>query len=258
VGVSSDQNPMHRRTMEDEHLILDNFGGDKSCGYFAVYDGHGGRDVVEFVAKKLHVNVLKEMNTCYEVNPDVKNPQHPTVAKALQQAFIKTDEQIKEEGINKSGSTGVVAVVRKKGDQRWLYVAGIGDARAVLNREGKAARLSYDHKATDEGEAKRIKEDGGWVVQGKVAGILAVTRSFGDLELKQWVISEPFITETELKRTDTQLIIACDGLWDVCEDQSAVELITGLDSAQEKSDKLLSYALTNKTKDNVSIIVVDL
>lgn len=69
-----------------------------------------------------------------------------------------------------------------------------------------------DHKATDEAEAKRIKDAGAWVVQGKVAGILSVSRAFGNEELKQWVISDPYLKEVKLNENDKFLIIACDGV----------------------------------------------
>jgi protein phosphatase PTC1 len=73
-------------------------------------------------------------------------------------------------------------------------------------------RLSYDHKASSPTEAERIKADGGWVVMNKVAGILSVSRAFGNEELKQWVLADPYISETELTPEDTHLIIACDGV----------------------------------------------
>jgi protein phosphatase PTC1 len=43
-------------------------------------------------------------------------------------------------------------------------------------------------------------------------GALAVTRAFGDRELKKWVIAKPHIYITELEETDTHVIIACDGV----------------------------------------------
>jgi serine/threonine protein phosphatase PrpC len=34
--------------------MIDAFGNRDDYGFFAVYDGHGGRGVVEFVAHHLH------------------------------------------------------------------------------------------------------------------------------------------------------------------------------------------------------------
>jgi protein phosphatase PTC1 len=44
------------------------------------------------------------------------------------------------------------------------------------------------------------------------AGVLAVTRSLGDLSMKEWVIGAPYTTETILEKDDDRLIIACDGV----------------------------------------------
>lgn len=40
--------------IQDEHVIVDGFGGTPDQGYFAIYDGHGGRGAVEFTAANLH------------------------------------------------------------------------------------------------------------------------------------------------------------------------------------------------------------
>jgi hypothetical protein len=54
IGISHDQNETCRPTMEDESVSIDKYGGNPSQGYFAVYDGHGGREVVEYVSEHLH------------------------------------------------------------------------------------------------------------------------------------------------------------------------------------------------------------
>jgi hypothetical protein len=41
-----------------------------------------------------------------------------------------------------------------------------------VSRGNEAIRMTYDHRATDEAEAARIKENQGWVVNKKVAGII--------------------------------------------------------------------------------------
>lgn len=96
--------------------------------------------------------------------------------------------------------------------RRVLYVANAGDARGVLCRKGRALRLTYDHKGTDKQEAKRIMDSGGFVMSGRVNGVLAVTRSLGDSSMKEFVVGAPYTTETELTEDDEILILACDGV----------------------------------------------
>jgi protein phosphatase PTC1 len=96
--------------------------------------------------------------------------------------------------------------------RRVLYCANAGDARGVLCRAGKAVRLTYDHKGTDKQEAKRIMDAGGFVMSGRVNGVLAVTRSLGDSSMKEYVVGAPYTTETDLTDEDEFMILACDGV----------------------------------------------
>ena len=52
------------------------------------------------------------------------------------------------------------------------------------------------------------------------------------------------------------LILASDGLWDVCEDQKAVDLCKSVDQANTMATTLLKYAKMNGSKDNISVMVV--
>jgi len=162
--------------------------------------------------------------------------------------------------------------------RRVLYTANVGDARAVLSRAGKAVRLTYDHKGSDKQEAKRIMDAGGFVMNNRVNGVLAVTRSLGDSSMKDFVVGSPYTTETELSEEDEFLVIACDGvsiivilsctsehdililgsdqLWDVAEDQKVVDLVRHIHEPQEASKTLLNYAMDNFTSDNVTVLVV--
>ncbi|EIW83047.1 protein serine threonine phosphatase 2C [Coniophora puteana RWD-64-598 SS2] len=140
--------------------------------------------------------------------------------------------------------------------RRVLYSANCGDARAVLCRAGKAVRLTYDHKGSDKQEAKRIVDAGGFVMSGRVNGVLAVTRSLGDSSMKEFVVGSPYTTETELCDDDEFLILACDGLWDITGDQGAIELVRHVKDAQQASQALVNYALSRQTNDNVTVLVV--
>eukprot|EP00971_Amphidinium_carterae_P027162 535299-Amphidinium_carterae.2 len=49
-----------RDEMEDGFVFVDCFGGKKNSAYFAIYDGHGGRQCVDYVTQHLHDNLLQE------------------------------------------------------------------------------------------------------------------------------------------------------------------------------------------------------
>jgi protein phosphatase PTC1 len=96
---------------------------------------------------------------------------------------------------------------------RVLYTANVGDARIVLCRNGKALRLSYDHKGSDENEGKRIANAGGLILNNRVNGVLAVTRALGDAYMKDLVTGHPYTTETVIQPdSDEFIILACDGV----------------------------------------------
>jgi protein phosphatase PTC1 len=133
----------------------------------------------------------------------------------------------------------------------------VGDARIILCRNGKALRLSYDHKGSDENEGKRVTNAGGLILNNRVNGVLAVTRALGDAYMKDLVTGHPYTTETVIQAdTDEFIILACDGLWDVCSDQEAVDLIRGESDPQKASKILVDHALARFSTDNLSCMVI--
>jgi len=79
-----------------------------------------------------------------------------------------------------SGSTAVCALVFPD----CIYIANCGDSRAVLCHGGIPVASTKDHKPTDPEEKARIEAAGGMVIGTRVQGILAVSRSLGDIEPK--------------------------------------------------------------------------
>jgi len=66
-----------------------------------------------------------------------------------------------------------------------IYCSNSGDSRAVLaTKAGKCIELSHDHKPDNEGELARVKAGGGFVEEGRVQGVIAVSRAIGDWEYK--------------------------------------------------------------------------
>lgn len=80
-----------------------------------------------------------------------------------------------------TGCTACVVLLTKDS----IICANSGDSRCVLNRNGQAIEMSEDHKPDNEGERKRIEQAGGFVEEGRVRGVLSLSRALGDLEYKQ-------------------------------------------------------------------------
>mmetsp|Transcript_12854 Transcript_12854/g.31249 ORF Transcript_12854/g.31249 Transcript_12854/m.31249 type:complete len:258 (-) Transcript_12854:56-829(-) len=245
VGFSEDENLRWRKSMEDTHVIALNFMEDANAGFFAVYDGHGGKDAADIASVDLHRFLAEELAP----------GKHPSVQASFVNAYERMDERLKFDALY-MGATAVTCLIRVENGKRRLYAANAGDARAVLSRGGQAVRLTKDHKASDLSEQERVQKCGGWVSMNRVHGVLAVSRALGDHAMKQSVISEPHFWEDDLSSADTFCIIACDGLWDVCSDQEAIDLVKGETDAQAMSAKLTQTALDNGAKDNISVMVV--
>jgi len=140
-----------------------------------------------------------------------------------------------------------------------LYTANVGDARTVIGCGGKAFRLSIDHKTNVSSEIERVTKAGGFIVNGRVGGALMISRAFGDIDFEEMgIIADPFLVATPLEQDHTHLIMACDGLWDVCTDQEALNIALRCESAQKASKQLLEYALEHGSKDNITIVVLKL
>jgi serine/threonine protein phosphatase PrpC len=97
-------------------------------GFFAIFDGHGGRACVDFVEKTLHRELEKALATA-------------PVQRAIEMAFLETDNQMaKASKYQECGSTACVAYIRPTPNGgRELYVANVGDAQAVLATSTTAA-----------------------------------------------------------------------------------------------------------------------
>jgi hypothetical protein len=61
-----------------------------------------------------------------------------------------------------------------------------------------------------------------------------------------------------IEHDDDMVIVASDGLWDVCSPQAAVELISNIEDPREAARLLVQTALMWGSSDNVTCIVVHL
>ena len=151
----------------------------------------------------------------------MKNPAD--LNQPITDVFMKINNELRLIDADGCGSTACVVLVRKEGNSNVVYVANIGDTRAVLSKSGNAERMSIDDKCDNPEENARVKSGGGIILENRLGGVLAVTRAFGDHALTRvGLIATPHIVKYTLKPFDKYLVIASDGVWDELSDQDAI------------------------------------
>ncbi|KAL9442689.1 hypothetical protein AB3S75_021080 [Citrus x aurantiifolia] len=215
-------------------------------GLFAIFDGHLGDRVPTYLKDNLFNNILEESNFW-------KDPKA-----AITNAYRSTDQHILENSmqLGPGGSTAVTAIVI---DGKDLWVANVGDSRAVVCERGSANQITVDHEP--HAERRRIEKQGGFVTSlpgdvPRVNGQLAVARAFGDQSLKAHLSSEPDVRHVPIDPSIEFLILASDGLWKVMKNQEAVDLVKPIKDPQAAAKRLTTEALARKSKDDISCIVI--
>lgn len=299
----------YRQSMEDACTIVQHLNIAPLCvpdlypqSFFGVFDGHGGTDASHFLAQNLHVNVahglLEESNNIFRVLdehaptsihevPAALDTVDRIISNSLKASFLKTDDDFLSTSSNpQHGSTGTTALILGKR----LYCANVGDSRTMICRNFQPILLSQDHKPSREDESKRIRDAGGFVINGRVMGELAVSRAFGDVDFKKGIqsiieqegdgstlpapsegegpnwdqpllIAEPEIQKLSIEDQDQFLLLACDGLFDVFTPEEVVTFVrTNMEKHgdTQRCCQQLTYDAIRKrnSRDNVSVILI--
>lgn len=275
--------------------LRDQHGKDLTAHFFGVYDGHGGSQVASYCRERIHLALAEEMEVAKRGfrNGSSWSNGKEQLEKAFSNCFLKVDDEVC--GVSRSmngsdpsliesmapetvGSTAVVGLVCST----HIIIANCGDSRAVLYRGKETVPLSVDHKPNREDECARIEAAGGRVILWdgfRVCGVLAMSRAIGDRYLKPSIIPDPEVVFFPRAKEDECLILASDGLWDVVTNEEACDMARrrillwhkkngdnlpaergeGADpAAQAAADYLSKLALQRGSRDNISVIVIDL
>eukprot|EP00043_Microstomoeca_roanoka_P029008 m.20516 g.20516 ORF g.20516 m.20516 type:complete len:343 (-) comp8904_c0_seq1:643-1671(-) len=264
-GLSSMQG--WRIHMEDAHTHVTHIPGLNDTAFFAVFDGHGGKTVAQEGAQsiiKCIMNTEKLKTASDKTKPDV-------LAEAIRQGLFDLDEEIKaaheelRQGHDRSGATVVTMFLTPT----HFIFGNCGDSRVVLASNNQVKFASEDHKPMNEGERERVRKAGGFVEMGRVCGNLAVSRALGDYEYKdrqdlpkkdQKITCDADLTIIERTAQDNFIVLACDGIWDVCTNRQVVVFVNfylerGYNAVQI-AEALLDFCLDRGSKDNMSALVI--
>ncbi|CAH1421634.1 unnamed protein product [Lactuca virosa] len=222
--------------------------------FVGVYDGHGGPETSRYVNDNLFHNLKRITSEHNSISVDV-----------IRKAFQSTEEGFlsivaKQWAVKPQlasvGTCCLIGVICNG----TLFIANVGDSRAVLGRTVKATgeviaiQLSVEHNASIESirqELHTLHPDDPQIVVLKhnvwrVKGLIQISRSIGDVYLKKAefnreplyakfrlrdpikkpiLSSDPSISVHEIQPFDQFLIFASDGLWEQLTNQEAVDIV---------------------------------
>ncbi|XP_055832455.1 probable protein phosphatase 2C 51 isoform X2 [Solanum dulcamara] len=280
--------------------------GEASVGIAAVFDGHGGKEASEMASQKffdyflLHIvfNTYKNLFSHSKEHQEAgqyslkfkvdDESTHGILEKALLRTIQDIDSEFTQEALKNdyiSGSTAIV-VLWMNGE---ILVGNLGDSKAIVcsrrshfdqGNEGdlvtslQAEELTKDHHPDRDDEKARIEAAGGVVLfvgVPRVNGILAVSRSIGDIRLKRYgVIAEPEVTGwRHLSTDDWYVVIGSDGIFESSSSQDACDILSGghaktsidssfCPSSSSLADCIVHNAFSKGSGDNLSVIVIPL
>ena len=270
-----------RSSMEDAFCARSIDLGDAGVfDVFAVFDGHGGHQAASYCRRHLHLHVRVAFGQlCFQ---EEESTWIVAVREALRAAIISLNnafESVQGGSIAlEVGSTAVVALVGRG----HVWTANVGDSRAVLSSskqdQSNTIALSHDHSPSRADERKRIEDAGGFIQYIPraqvyyVGGMLAMTRSIGDVNMRPFVTCAPDVTVHAIDASaDEFIVLATDGLWDVFGNADATAALHAWFRANEESERQykpedkalyavrrLAHAAVQErgTSDNVTVMMI--
>ncbi|CAH1791067.1 unnamed protein product [Owenia fusiformis] len=260
-----------RVEMEDAHTAMIGLeNGLTDWSFFAVFDGHAGKNVSEYASRKLIESIGN--NKDFMKALEQGDPTSPLMIQAIKNGFLELDEKMRKipemlNGEDKSGSTAICALV----SPTHIYFANCGDSRGLLTSSGAVKFHTQDHKPSNPIEKERIQNAGGSVMIQRVNGSLAVSRALGDYDYKnvegkspveQLVSPEPEINIIARTDQDEFVVLACDGIWDVMTNDDLSNFVRSrirlTDNLETICNQVIDCCLYKGSRDNMSIVIVAL
>jgi len=214
----------------------------------AIFDGHGGSQCSEKL-KNMYTNKFNSLYNKYNKN----------IHKALLHSSRELNNDFLKEKMQ-CGSTANVLVIDKTSCK--FYVSNTGDSRTVVSyNNSKIKQPSIDHKIKgNKHEQRSIISRGGSIKNGRVCGVLNLSRAFGNYSICKYISSQPDVFLGCY--VDFEFILqASDGLFDFMTNKEICNIIRKLLHKGQHPRKILKRLLDiayNKkgSDDNISIILM--
>jgi len=263
-----------RGVQEDRHIVL----ADTKNEWIvcAILDGHGGSEVVDYVAQNLGAILFKYLGEC-------EDAERRLIRKRIRTCFRRFDQEMYLAGLN--GGCTFSGIVHNTKRNR-TFLVNLGDSKTFIKTRTHST-ITVDHKPSAPKEIARISKAGGQSVvkSGRVLGI-AMSRAFGDFRAKRricslsytschgFISSAPSVREFTSAGSDMVALLASDGFWDCISSEHCTAVLEDLllETSERKSHEkvvlqlspameelacnLALAAIGASSQDNVSVLVV--
>lgn len=284
-----------RTSHEDAHHMA---SGDR-WGSFWVLDGHGGDKASEFCAPELGKESSLELEKASQMPDDARIGEifegvDRRCREHLHECSDRSGSTVVGALIVKAPDGTYSVKICNCGDSRGLVIAPpVEDASAPAQLKVKRPShltedppawplivTSIDHKPDYPTEESRIVAAGGDVKKeergegvARLDGVLAVSRGLGDFEYKQdeklpaseqKVSCLPDIYEAHGLKEGSVCVLACDGLWDVFNDDEVVTKVREQLRERPTADlgvmcaSLIKEALGRSSRDNITVMIIQM
>ena len=201
----------------------------------AVFDGHGGKAGVDNdgLARRAAEIVPTLLNAHLHQLTDAQRADPRMVRKCIKDCFgasrrpgwapihaglpTVAEELARDPAWKSQGATAVVSV--RMGNQ--LYIANLGDSRAMLVTKNGCQRLTIDQTVDNPREMAKIDARGGRAAMAR--GQMPITRRLGETEHfgmgKRPQVTCVDLGELKKQHPDATLVLACDGICDTMHDK---------------------------------------
>lgn len=167
----------------------------------------------------------------------------PPITEILVESIQEANENIYNT-ITKGGGTTCTAVI-VLGNR--AYIGHVGDSRAYLLGEDHIEQLTRDHSTV-----QRLVE------VGQMTKEEAALSETGNVLYRALGIQGEVEVDVFSRRLpeNCKLLICSDGLWNLVDDETILEIVSTYPDPQDACNKLVALANVNGGKDNISVIIL--
>ncbi|KAL3230479.1 Adenylate cyclase [Nakaseomyces bracarensis] len=193
------------------------------------------------------------------------------IKKALRFSFLQLNKEINgmlnsvDNGANIDNLTSAdllsgacSTVIYMKGTK--MFAANLGDCMAVLSKNnGDHLKLTKQHVPTKREEYERIRLSGGYVNNGKLDGVVDVSRAVGFFDLLPHIHASPDISVVNITKADEMLIIGTHKLWEYMDVETACDIAREhISEPMLAAEELKDHAIAYGCSENITILCLTL